>query len=90
MTQEHFWEEDYHEELINNKLNNIVREKPVVHYYPFGDSAIVTGNRARVISVDHPCVELNYGSWVNTSTVLEYDEVTGNFETMNTKYVLIK
>ena len=91
MTQEYIWQHDYHEELINNKLNNIVREKPTVHYHPYHPmDKIVVGKRARVITVDHPCAQLNFGSWVNTSTVMEYNEVTGDFVTRNPKYVLIK
>lgn len=58
-------------------------QKPTVRYSPFG-AFIVVGTSAYVVALDHP-------SWghspVTTSTVQSYDKATGEFETLNTRYV---
>jgi hypothetical protein len=64
-------------------------QKPVVHYKPT-ELPILVGNRAIVITVDHPASYLNDAPYVYTSMVVEYDAESGVFETLNTKYVPFK
>lgn len=64
------------------------RAKPIVNYHSIGK--IVKGQRAAVSTVDHPAGYLNESGIVWTSAVLSYDEATGDFETRNTFYKLVK
>lgn len=64
-------------------------KKPVVHYSPT-IIPIVVGQSAAVVVKDHPAGYLNHAAWVDTSTVIAYDEVSGEFETRNTLYVPVK
>ena len=77
---------EYFDELQNNPS----REKPVVEYTLARMSEIRVGYSAHVHTFGHPAAYLDDAHYVNTSEVLEYDEVTGSFETLNTKYVLKK
>jgi hypothetical protein len=61
-------------------------DKPIVQYHPT-DYPTVVGDRAYVVPLDHPRKGLN-GQYVTTSQVLSYDSVTGEIETMFTRYVL--
>lgn len=66
------------------------QEKPVVHYLKImamGDP--VVGQRYNVVTLDHPASYLNEAPYVHTSTVVSVDEATGNFQTLNTNYVLV-
>lgn len=62
--------------------------KPVVHYtedhmhFP----NIKVGSHANIIPVDHPRGHLN-GRWCVTSQIISVDGDTGDFETLNTRYV---
>lgn len=62
--------------------------KPVVKYRVFLPGHIVVGSRAIVFAIDHYNPMIPPNELVNTSTVQTYDEATGEFETLNTKYVL--
>jgi hypothetical protein len=64
-------------------------DKPIVQYTPT-TIPIIVGERASVKTYDHPREELNRAPWVSTSQVLEYDEGSGEFQTLNTVYVLKK
>jgi hypothetical protein len=64
-------------------------EKPVVYYTPTA-LPVVIGERAHVVTYNHPFEMLNYAPFVMTTEVQTYDEETGSFETRNTKYVLKK
>lgn len=62
------------------------REKPTVKCKSV--SPIVVGQRATVFVVEgHPAAYLN-GGVVHTSSVQNYDEAKGEFETHNTIYVI--
>jgi len=63
--------------------------KPVVHY-TFAREPIKVGGRAWLGPVfdHHDQYLVPAGApYVTTSRVVSYDEATGNFETMNTRYV---
>lgn len=75
---------EYFEELQNNPN----REKPVVEYVPSGMTTIEVGCAAYIHVFGHPAAYLDKANYVITSAVVSYDEETGNFETINTKYVL--
>lgn len=79
-------QEEYFEALRSKDY-----QKPVVHYkvYPY-NPFIVVGERAAVITVDHPASYLNEAPYVSTSRVESYDKLTGVFETLNTLYVPVK
>lgn len=77
---------EYFDELRNNKS----REKPVVEYLPAGDFPILVDERAYIFTYGHPATYLDKAPYVITSPVVSYDKNTGNFETLNTKYVLKK
>lgn len=67
-------------------------EKPVVHYDRSPSMYwIQVGFSAHVTPLDHPNHleghRVTNGLPIRTSTVLSYDEETGEFETQNTKYV---
>lgn len=59
-------------------------DKSVVHYKADEPSIIVKGHNAMVYTLDHPTCS-NKGA-VLTSTVLEQDYKTGEFETENHFY----
>ena len=62
------------------------KSKPVVQYATA--SFIRVGERADVVPVDHPdTFNVTNGEWASTSKVLSYDANTGEFETLNTRYV---
>jgi hypothetical protein len=61
--------------------------KPIVNYIKETAFPIAVGNVARVETTNHPdCSNTNY---VQTSRVIIYNSLTGEFETMNSKYVPI-
>lgn len=61
--------------------------KPIVHYKSLHGS-IVVGQSATVFPVDHPDAENVSNTTVAfTSNVVSYSPETGEFETMNTRYV---
>jgi hypothetical protein len=65
-------------------------DKPVVFYDDDRPSYIRVGYRALVVPFDHPDADRVTGDGitpVTTSTVLAYDEGTGEFVTENTVYV---
>lgn len=47
----------------------------------------VVGTSAYVVPVDHPSIWVTNGKVATTSPIVEYDETTGIFETLNTVYV---
>lgn len=61
--------------------------KQVVKYDPKESKFIKIGYAAEVTPIDHPDEE-NVSNFlpVTTSTVIAYDETTGEFETRNTLY----
>jgi hypothetical protein len=60
--------------------------KKIVHYKAHPDNHILVGGRACVLPTDHPIQIDEFDEVVATSTVLRYDEKTGEFETENTIY----
>lgn len=62
--------------------------KPIVHYKRSSDNYhyIKVGQSALVVPVDHPSPNVSNEDIVHTSTVISYDEQTGEFETKNTIY----
>jgi hypothetical protein len=67
-------------------------EKPVVHYDRSPSNYwIQVGHSAYVTPLNHPNHLEGHsvvnGLQIRTSTVISYDEATGEFETLNTKYV---
>lgn len=67
-------------------------EKPVVRYDRSPSMYwIQVGNSAYVTPLDHPNHleghHVTNGMQIRTSTVISYDKATGEFETLNTKYV---
>ena len=58
--------------------------KKVVHYVKYGLSSIIEGHSAVVLAIDHP--DFQEQTFVRTSRVIKYDELTGEFETLNTIY----
>lgn len=64
--------------------------KQTVKYQPIEGQRIAVGLRANVFTPNDPRPHLRGASWVHTTEVLEYDELTGAFETKNTKYILDK
>ena len=65
-----------------------IENKPTVHYNVEGVVYIVIGQRATVNVIDHP--RFYCGEMVFTSDVIDYDEGSGVFETLNTIYVPMK
>jgi hypothetical protein len=64
------------------------KEKKVVQYAVTPHTSIQVGMGALVSPVDHPDTEnVTNGLHAFTSEVLSYDTETGEFETLNTKYV---
>ena len=62
-------------------------KKQVVRYSGLLFTPIV-GQSATVYPVDHPDMErVTNGQMAYTSSVVSYDETTGQFETQNTLYV---
>lgn len=64
--------------------------KPVVKYSMTQYSFVELGQRASVLAFEHPGNEVMEAGTkeVLTSTVIKYDEDTGDFETRNTLYQL--
>jgi hypothetical protein len=62
--------------------------KPIVHYSVLWGGVVRVGRKATVLAHDHPNTNIPPFSVVDTSTIVSFDEATGNFETQNTKYVL--
>ena len=77
---------EYFDELQNNPN----REKPVVEYVLARMNKVEVGYPAYIHVFGHPAAYLDNAHYVITSKVLSYDETTGSFETINTKYVLKK
>ena len=77
---------EYYKELLDNPA----REKPIVEYLPIDGITIEVGYRANVMTYNHPAAYLNDAPYVNTSMVVAYNSVTGDFETVYSKYVLKK
>lgn len=65
------------------------REKPVVKYLAvsYGQGKPEVGFRHWIIPLDHPAEYLN-NLPANTSSIVSAED-NGNFETLNTKYVLV-
>lgn len=61
-------------------------KKPVVHYK--GETHIRLGMSAYVLPIDHP--NTSSENLVKTSNVVYIDKRTGDFETMNTRYVRVQ
>lgn len=63
--------------------------KPVVRYREIAPGHVFVGLSATVIPLDHPNPYglVTNNEIVHTSRVISYDKATGDFETMNTKYV---
>lgn len=69
-------------------IKGVIMAKKIVHYKAHPEDYIVVGRRACVLATDHP-IHLNEdddGGIVATSTVLNYHEGSGDFETENTLY----
>jgi hypothetical protein len=62
--------------------------KPIVEYATTEYSYIKVGQRAEVLAIGHPGNDIMRSGTkdVITSTVIKYDEETGEFETLNTCY----
>lgn len=79
---------------MDKETNNLGAEahqmprKPVVKYClpPYMLAKPAIGNRAWIVPIDHPRRNLN-GEIAQTSLVVHAED-SGNFETLNTKYVL--
>lgn len=64
--------------------------KPIVHYNQ-SFKAIVVGEAAMVQPIDHYATDrVSNTKPVFTSKVVSYDKSSGEFETMNTKYVFVE
>lgn len=64
-------------------------DKQTVQYELGPHGRIVVGEGAFVKPVDHPDTEnVRNGEYAYTSEVLSHDADTGEFETLNTRYVL--
>ena len=63
--------------------------KPTVEYTPT-ELPIIVGERAHVVTDNHPAQFLNSQPFVMTTPVLSFDEGTGTFTTRNSIYVLKK
>lgn len=63
--------------------------KPIVKYKSSKVRHIVIGKSACVFPIDHPNPNglVSNTKQIYTSTVLSYDKSTGDFETLNTRYV---
>jgi hypothetical protein len=57
--------------------------KPIVQYIAKDGDYIAIGHRAEIYAVDHPRLGEQY---ISTSRVINIDEATGVFETLNTVY----
>lgn len=65
----------------------VQNNKRIVNYT---GKAILSGNRAILIPVNHPdTTNVQNGEFATTSKVLQHDEQTGRIETLNTIYVRI-
>jgi hypothetical protein len=60
--------------------------KPIVYYDDSADSYIAVGHRAMVYPLNHESKLVSNTKAVITSFVIDYDEKTGEFETLNSKY----
>ena len=63
--------------------------KPHVQYKNVKGTFIRVGLSAMVFPLNHKSSYASNTCLVNTSLVLSYDKVTGNFETQNTFYELV-
>lgn len=63
--------------------------KPIVKYKASEPHHIVLGGSACVFPINHPNPHgmVSNTKQIYTSTVLSYDRSTGDFETLNTRYV---
>jgi hypothetical protein len=64
----------------------VVSKKPIVHYYPHGDTRISLGYGATVLPADHPSERVPNTTWAETSPVIYIHPTDGSFETRNTLY----
>lgn len=64
--------------------------KPVVKYKYDLNNFIKVGESAYVFPLNHPSSLVSNTKLVRTSRVISFDKNTGNFETINTIYELIK
>lgn len=66
--------------------------KSVVRYKEVAPGFIHIGLSATIIPLDHPNPNglVTNGEVAHTSRVVSYDPNTGDFETMNTKYVRVE
>ncbi len=80
---------DYQDHLLAHQEAGTLKErvKPIVHFTPTA-IPVVVGQRASVVTYDHPDESLNRASWVNTSKVVSV-EPNGNFQSTYTSYVLV-
>lgn len=62
------------------------QRKPTVKYRD--GYGIAVGGCACIIPIDHYSEYVSNGRYATTSTILSYDSNTGEFETMNTRYVM--
>ena len=71
-----------------DQLKGDEKEKKVVQYTVSPYTSIVVGQRALVIPVDHPdTVKVTNGVHAFTSEVIAYNSETGEFETLNSRYL---
>lgn len=61
--------------------------KPTVRYNATAGFFIEVGMPAFISTIDHPNTSNYADRSVKTSRVISHNEVTGDFETKNTKYV---
>lgn len=66
--------------------------KPIVRYNHLDLEAfpVIVGQRAIVTPIDHNSNRVSNNGPAYTSPVISYDKETGQFETLNTIYVLDK
>jgi hypothetical protein len=68
-------------------MQNTPSTKKIVHYDRNKEVFIQVGHSAFVTPIDHPDSERVTNTYTaQTSRVVNYDEATGEFETMNTLY----
>jgi hypothetical protein len=68
--------------MMEDRVPIAPRKKKVVHYHELRDCKV--GSRALVWPIDHPAIPV--GAYAKTSTVQNFDPLTGVAETANTRY----
>lgn len=66
---------------------SIMTMKPIVRYNSTYPSHIQVGMGAYVWPIDHQSDRVSNNSYAHTSKVVSYDKTTGEFETLNTRYI---